>query len=284
MMKDLNRLLARQNFETEDELKAFMNSLMGKPLPQIAPEDLSPQEQAEEIVEGARQLNPTFALEAINKALAIYPDCIEAYEALAVLQKNQNKVLDCLNQGIAIGERLFEDKNSAKYTEGFWGVHETRPYMRCLAGKATLLYRMSRKAEGIAVQEKLLRLNPDDNQGIRDELSLRYVEDGQYDNFLQLYKQYNEEGEEPMTFFAYNRVLCEFKVGGDTEAARESLQVALNANKFVPKVLIMLAPVRPPQYYSPGADDEAAYYTIYAKSVWHNTKGAIEWLKRQTKK
>ena len=120
--------------------------------------------------------------------MAIYPDCIEAYERLAVLQKNQNKMLDFLEQRIAIGERIFEDEKSAKYTDRFWGIHETRPYMRCLAGKATLLYRMSRRAEGIAVQEKLLRLNPDDNQGIRDELSLRYVEDGQYDNFLKLYK------------------------------------------------------------------------------------------------
>ena len=87
-----------------------------------------------------------------------------------------------------------------------------------------------------------------------------------------------------MAFFAYNRVLCEFKVGGDTEAARESLQIALKVNKFVPKILIMLAPVRPPQHYSLGGDSEAAYYAVYAKSVWHKTTGAIQWLKKQTKK
>jgi tetratricopeptide (TPR) repeat protein len=283
-MKELNRLLARQDFKDENELKAFLNSLIGKPLSQSTFDDLTPQEQAEDLIEEARQLPPTAAIAKINKALEIYPDCIEAYELLAVMQKNANKVLEYLNQGVAIGERLFEGENAEKYAGHFWGMHDTRPYMRCLAGKATLLYRTGQKEEGIAIQEKMLVLNPGDNQGVRDELSLRYVELGFYDKFTALYKQYDDGEHSLMAFFAYNRVLCEFKAGGDTEAARESLAVALKVNKFVPKKLIALAPVRPPDYYGIGDESEASYYCVYAKSVWHNTKGAIEWLKKQTKK
>jgi tetratricopeptide (TPR) repeat protein len=283
-MKELERLLARQDFKDENDLKTFLDSLMGKPLPEISFNDLTPLEQAEELVEEARRQRPPMALETINKALAICPDCIQAYEVLALVQKNQHKMLDFLEKGIEIGERLFEQEKAEFYAGHFWVIHETRPYMRCLAGKATLLYLMNRKPEGIAVQEKMLVLNPNDNQGIRDELSTRYVELGYYDKFTALYKQFNDGNYALMAFFAYNRVLCEFKVGGDTEAARESLAAALTVNKFVPKKLIAFATVRPPAYYGIGDENEASLYCIYAKSVWFSTKGAIEWLKKQTKK
>lgn len=49
----------------------------------------------------------------------------------------------------------------------FWGILETRPYMRALMGLAQTLVELGRVNEALAQFRELLRLNPNDNQGVR---------------------------------------------------------------------------------------------------------------------
>ena len=48
-----------------------------------------------------------------------------------------------------------------------WGITENRPFLRCLQGQGLCLWRQNRGEEARAVFERLLRLNPTDNQGVR---------------------------------------------------------------------------------------------------------------------
>lgn len=48
-----------------------------------------------------------------------------------------------------------------------WSALYNRPYLRCLHGYGLCLWRLGRRDEAIAVFERILALNPNDNQGAR---------------------------------------------------------------------------------------------------------------------
>ena len=48
-----------------------------------------------------------------------------------------------------------------------WGHLFNRPFLRCLHGYGLCLWRLGRTAEAIQVFERILSLNPNDNQGVR---------------------------------------------------------------------------------------------------------------------
>lgn len=48
-----------------------------------------------------------------------------------------------------------------------WGMIDNRPFLRCLNGYGLCLWRLERFDEGLAVFERMLWLNPSDNQGVR---------------------------------------------------------------------------------------------------------------------
>jgi hypothetical protein len=56
--------------------------------------------------------------------------------------------------------------------EGFngvlpWGHIDNRPFLRCMAGFGLCLWRLGRFSEAGQIFERMLWLNPSDNQGIR---------------------------------------------------------------------------------------------------------------------
>ncbi len=66
--------------------------------------------------------------------------------------------------GVRIGE--------LSLTEGFdgvlpWGLIDNRPFLRCLHGFGLCQWRLGREAEAATLFERMLCLNPGDNQGIR---------------------------------------------------------------------------------------------------------------------
>ena len=58
MMKDINRLIERQDFQNQEDLQAFLDNLRGKPIPSLDFKDLTPQEKAEDLVKKAQRLDP----------------------------------------------------------------------------------------------------------------------------------------------------------------------------------------------------------------------------------
>lgn len=59
-----------------------------------------------------------------------------------------------------------------------WGMIDNRPFLRCLHGFGLCLWRLKRFDESLAVFERMLWLNPSDNQGVRfviDEVRNRHT-------------------------------------------------------------------------------------------------------------
>lgn len=278
LMTDFHRLLESQEFKTEADLRAFMDSIMGKQIPSFPKEALSLKEQAQDLVFEAYDLPPAKAKIKINEALKLDPDSIEAYEFLGLRESNVENASFFFQKGISIGRKIFGGKFLEENKGFFWGLHETRPFMRCMYHYSDCLKIKGNVKECVAILEELIELNPNDNQGVRDQLLLYLIELDERVKFRKYAKIYKEDGG---AFAEFNRALFAFKTEGETEKANKQLQNALKQNKFVAKKLISKKPITNlPNYYGIGDENEANYYVCFAQKIWHKTTGAIAWLNK----
>lgn len=281
-MADLQRLLETQDFKSEDDVRKFMDSMVGQKIPSFPKEALTFKEQAQDLVFDAYELTRTKAKLNIERALQLDPDCIEAYEFLGSMERTAELASLFYEKGIAIGRRVFGGKYLEEHKGMFWGFHETRPFMRCLQHYSDCLYTMGKVRECVSILEEIIELNPNDNQGVRGQLLLYLIKLGENKKFLKYSKMFEEDN---MAFSLFNRALFAFKTEGETENSNKQLSKALKQNKFVAKRLLSNKPVTfLADHYGYGDENEADYYASFAQQIWAETKGAREWLKKYTTK
>lgn len=280
MMTDLQRLLGTQDFKSEEDLRKFMNSIVGQKIPSFPKDTLNYQEQAQDLVYEAYELPPEKAKRNIEKALQLDSNCIEAYEFLGEMESNAEIASIHYAKGIAIGKQIFGGKYLEEHKGAFWGFHETRPFMRCMQQYSDCLYMMDKVKECVSVLEEMIELNPNDNQGVRDQLLLYLIELDEKQKFEKYAKMFQEDG---MAFALFTRALFAFKTEGETENANKQLQKALKQNKFVAAKILSKKSINVlSDHYGFGDKNEAEYYTYFAQDVWKNTKGATSWLKKHS--
>jgi tetratricopeptide (TPR) repeat protein len=278
MREDFQRLLKTQNFKSEEEVNEFLSKISEHPIPSFPEEALSDIEKAEDLVYEAAELPPVKARKLIAGALQLDRNCISAYEFLSLMEFSPVISLVFLEKAIAIGRELFLGENAEEFEGHFWGIHETRPFMRCLQHYAECHQDMGLINEAILTYEEMLELNPVDNQGVRDFLLLALIEIGDDQKFEKYNKQYIEDD---MTFSLFTRALFAFKTKGDTKASRQKLEEAMQANQFViPKMLSKKGQFKLPDYYELGSEEEADFYANSAKAIWQGISGAMKWLKK----
>ena len=149
--------------------------------------------------------------------------------------------------------------------------------MRARAGLAATLNALGEVDAAIGHYREMLRLNPNDNQGIRYVLAACLMKRGNTEALKKLFKKYDEDGS---ALWLYSRALVAFreKGVGDVEAD-ELAKNALRANKHVPAVLNgKKAKPSTSGYLTMGGEDEAAYYFQEWGFEWITTPGAVDWL------
>jgi tetratricopeptide (TPR) repeat protein len=127
-------------------------------------------------------------------ALAISPDCADAYVLLAENANSRREELEMYEEGVAAGQRALGPELFQNDVGHFWGILETRPYMRARLGLAHALWTAGRREEGVRHLQDMLRLNPNDNQGIRYTLAEFLLNLDRDEELGQLFEQYSEEG------------------------------------------------------------------------------------------
>ena len=108
--------------------------------------------------------------ELAEQALRISPDCADAYNILADLTTSPAEARALYDKAVAAGARALGEEFFEENVGHFWGLLETRPYMRARAGLAELLWDAGEREAAVDHYRELLRLNPGDNQGIRQIL------------------------------------------------------------------------------------------------------------------
>ena len=219
------------------------------------------------------------AAEFCRQALAIHPDCVDAIHMLADIESRwERDFVIGVRKAIEAGRRELGEAYFLENKGHFWGMMETRPFMRAMGALAEVLagneYHLD---EAIAIHEEMLGLNPNDNQGIRYGLLGCYLAKKRYDNAQALLDEYPEG----TTFFLWGAVLLKFATEGADEAYR-ALRKARKANPHVEKYFFprKQKPKVRLECYSPGGQDEAIACAQLLHVAWKLHSPARKWLQQ----
>ncbi|MBI2954859.1 MAG: hypothetical protein HYY30_11135 [Chloroflexi bacterium] len=282
-MADIRKAIEEQEFSSIDEVNAFLEQELAAGGP-VHREPETPLEQARELVYDAWEApSQRERIRLARKALEISLDCADAYVLLAQeTARNPKEAAELYARGVAAGERALGREAFEEAVGDFWGIIETRPYMRARAGLAQALWAMGRRQEAIDHVWDMLRLNPGDNQGMRYILLswlLEIGEDAQAEELLET----EEYRDDVSAIWTYGRALHAYRAEGDSKNARDLLAGAINWNPHVPAYLLgrKRLPRQLPPTIGLGDESEAIACAAQQMAAWRQTSGALEWLERQ---
>ena len=150
--------------------------------------------------------------------------------------------------------------------------------MRARQGLAATLNALGEVDAAISNYRDMLRLNPNDNQGIRYVLAGCLMKSGDIEGLKQLLQQFDEDGS---ALWLYTQTLMAFRENeAPDQRAEELAKKAWNANSHVPAALAGMKKVKSSTegYITVGGEDEAAYYVAEWGFDWLTTPGAVDWL------
>jgi tetratricopeptide (TPR) repeat protein len=239
----------------------------------------SPLDRAQNLVFDAMGGSPAKRAKLARQALEISPDCADAYVLLADGAKTAEEAVELYQQGVEAGERALGQKTFKQHKGHFWGIIETRPYMRARESLAQCLWAMGRHEEAVEHYRGILDLNPNDNQGVRYSLATLLLDLDRHEELDELLIRYEDDSSAE---WAYSKTLAAFRKSGDSAEANRLLKKAIKVNKHVPDYLLghKQLPRDLPEYVSRGGEDEAVGYTAGNRRVWLNTPGAVSWLRK----
>jgi tetratricopeptide (TPR) repeat protein len=249
---------------------------------QLAAKRLKSSRKAQELFYNAMEAaSDGQEFQLLQEALTLDPGNIDAL--LGVLRHRPmplEKEIALLRKIVALGEKRLGRKAFKDFAGAFWGFIETRPYMRARERLAESLRYASRLEEAVAEWEAMLKLNPNDNQGVRYALLASHLALNRLDRAAELFGRYDECTLN--TVFAWCRVLERY-LSDDLAAAVKALQVArkqnpyteayLKGHKRLPKFL--------PDGYSIGSKEEAICFAENLRMAWAAHPTARKWLETQ---
>ncbi|MBT2687139.1 SEC-C domain-containing protein [Bacillus sp. ISL-47] len=276
-MHDIVKEIQELGLTDMEEINDYMEKRVNEPGPKRNTSQ-SKEDKAQDLIYAAMEESGKKRVQLAEQALELNPNHPDAYNILGEEASSITAALTLFEKGVKLGrEELGQDffKQNKGY---FWGLIETRPYMRAAANFAAALEGAGRIKDAISQYEELLELNPDDNQGIRDLLFSAYCADGQLKKAQKLLKQYEETTAEN----AYNQVLLELLANGFTAKADKLLKEAKRSNKYVVDYLTgkKKLPAELPDYYGFGDQNEAMIIAGLKKHLWDKISGVKEWLKK----
>ena len=254
-LAQLGRLLEGQEFATIAEANAFLQGMItGQPLPAIVPR--TPLEEAQELIYQAYEATGPHRVRLARKALARSPDCADAYVLLAEASSDARQAKRFFAEGVQAGIRALGPQRFVADVGHFWGIVETRGYMRARQGLAEALWVLGEHTEAIAHAREMLRLNPMDNQGIRYLLAQWLLAVNDDEALARLLRDFPDEGS---ATWAYTKALLTFRRYGTSAAATRALKAALRTNPHVPFYLfgVWELPEELPAYVGMGDENEA---------------------------
>jgi len=255
----------------------MLESAEGLPIPA---EPSTPLEEAQELIYEAFETGShRKRVQLAKKALKVSSDCADAYVLLAEeTAKDPEEAKELYEKGVQAGESALGEEAFEEDAGHFWGILETRPYMRARQGLALASWELGERSEAIAHYQQMLHLNPNDNQGVRYLLANALLEEGLDDELGELLESYEDDAG---AGWVYARALWRFRTEGDGEEARSALEEAISFNPFVAGYLLGRKgmPGALPALVGFGDESEAVVYFAEALPGWLRTPGAIEWLR-----
>ena len=257
----LNEFLKNANIENEEDIQKYLDEFIEKYNNDDFEYENTPLDDAYDLLEKAS--NAKSKKEAISLAKKAYNTsnaCFDAKLFLFDLEENMVKANKILDDSLAFEKKRLEqegyfDKENIGH---FYGIYETRPYIRGLYIKVKTLSEAGKYKKAIEVCKEILKLNNHDNTGVRYMLMALYALLEEEKPMLDLYKKYKEDHLEmlfPLFVLYYKKE--------DNVKAKKYLDKINKANKsFVKyyKGTIKLEDNAMAGYYSKGEASEVFMY------------------------
>ncbi len=239
----------------------------------------SDRQQAQDLAYKAMSTqSPEEAVRLCTQAIELDPRCVDALTLMAGAYEKLDEQIRHLSRVVQIAEEDLGGEGYFEENEGhFWGLIETRPYMRARSYLAQTLALAGDKNAAIEHYEDLLDLNPGDNQGIRYVLIGLYLETDDVNGVSDLLDEYQDDAS---AVFAWSLVL-ERLISGDPDGAESALAEARKANPYVEGYLLgrKALPREMPDYYGIGDESEAIMCMDTIGDAWKRHSEAMRWLR-----
>jgi tetratricopeptide (TPR) repeat protein len=238
------------------------------------------EEKAQELVWDAWEAEtPEERIALAKKALKIFPDCTDAYNVLAINETSVSKAAAHYQKAIDAfhknrGAQFFRERSGC-----FWGILETRPYMRAMQGYGRCLWDSGETEAAVQVYQKMLELNPNDNQGVRYMLVSWLLILKKYDEARALIKTYDEDA--GLAIFCGRLLLTIIEKRSKASIARLYRQASTYNPHVVPFILKKKRlPKSLPDRVALGSKEDAASYMLYeyGKELWNQYPAAVQTL------
>ena len=228
---------------SEDEAREMLRGFLLQHPSMVLSPDEDQAEDAYDYLELAEQAGSKKKREGyLKKALALEPENLDVLMGIALSEAEGNAPL-LLEKFEALqekGKQALEKEGLYEESVGvFWGVTETRPYMRVMKMYMDIMAEHGMLRRATAVGEEMLRLSTGDNVGVRFTLMVLYAILEEKEKMQKLLADFADEAESRSGFLLPHAMLC-FKQGEFAEAERlvKRLQkVNRDFKKFVGLVL-----------------------------------------------
>ena len=256
-----------------DELNAAINAKFTGPIDATESPTDSPEGRADALCQEAIESFGRRRIQLARQALAENPRHVEASlllaEATRVADRRVVMFQDAKTLAVTELGPLMDDEAGQ-----FWSIHETRPFMRACHGLANALREMGQVDQAIDQFLEMLRLNPNDNQGVRYELVPLLISHNRLTEASDLLKQYRESTVQ----WNYMQSLIEFRRTGKSPVSKKALRSAFKTNQHVVPMMQADEPPMFPDSYALGSPEEAAVCIGEMTQAWDETEGYVEWM------
>lgn len=264
----MNKYMEQFNFENEEqmekEMKKFIQKLNNGEIDFEDELENDPKFKSDDLLEEAyNESSKTRAIKLAKQALEVYPDNIDAECFIADYEENQIKKLAKIETIIEKAKIILEKDNmfDKENVGHFWGMIETRPYMRARNRKITILMDLGRYTEAIKECEEMLDLCESDNLGIRYTLIGLYCILEKFAECEKLYKKFNEHS----AFMLFPMAIMYFKKG-DYKKSKKFLKDTQEVNPYITQILKneieILGNADEIEYYAYGSMEEASIIVV----------------------
>lgn len=228
------------------------------------------------------------AIKLAKQALELNPNNIDAENFITKHESNTIKKLKKYEETLNKEKANLEKENSFKKENIgiFWGLIETRPYMRTKHAYMLTLMELGRYTEAIKQGEELLKLCKNDNLGIRYLIVGLYTVLERFEECEKIYNKYSDNS----TFMMFPLSIMYYKKG-DYRKCKKILKEIQENNEYILNYLIgrkkftraKVEYFEMNNTYSWGSEEEAYFVAKDYKYLLETVPTFIEFVEREIK-
>jgi len=206
------------------------------------------------------------AAKSFRRALEVDPRHADAHNHLGIISLEARKLKAAeqhFRAAIDGGQRHLERNGTAVR----WDRIENRPYLRGLANLALVLAEQKKWTEALTIHRRMLKLNPNDDQGVRYLIGIECLHAGDGEGAIDAFRNCasDEVG------CAFGLALAKLRVHGPSAEIGEALLTGFAANRYVAPILLGESWARLDGFHGTNmAEPEWAQDVVDAQAeIWH---------------